>query len=160
MDGSALVLSYQKILDSTIDDLVTVPFRTFVRDRRILMRASSDHPIDRDIEHLLYKNYTLSLGRLAALLTEIRSGVIFSTPLLRLFSDFLTQEIPIVRSCLISDDFFLAFSTMIESEVFSRKRHEGKVSYNEAKQTRALMVGNYQVKSAILSRLFTLGGEK
>ena len=42
---------------------------------------------------------------------------------------------------LISDTFFLSFQSLVEREMFSRKRHECKVTYIDAQITRDILIG-------------------
>ena len=50
------------------------------------------------------------------------------------------KEIPNIFRTLISDECFAPFSDLIALEVFSRKRHEGKVNYSDAEKIRRVMV--------------------
>jgi hypothetical protein len=80
MDALPIVLAYQKIFDSWIEQILIAPWRNvhhqgisrstpFSREMEIL---------DRDIENVLSKKYTLSIGRLYQILSLIRSGSEFS----------------------------------------------------------------------------------
>lgn len=65
------------------------------------------------------------------------------------------KEIPNTLEILISDNCYLPFSELVELEVFSRKRHEGKVSYNDAKRIREVMVDASSRKS-FLEMIFSI----
>ena len=41
---------------------------------------------------------------------------------------------------LLGNDFFTPFSTLIASEVFTRKRHEAKVNYRDALLVRTTLL--------------------
>ena len=50
------------------------------------------------------------------------------------------KEIPNIFRTLISDECFVPFSDLIALELFSRKRHEGKVNYSDAQFTRDILI--------------------
>lgn len=72
MDGLPVILAYQKILDAYIEDRLVAPWRASRTHTRLAMMA--DTPLERDIEHILTKNYTLSLGRFFQILQMIRDS--------------------------------------------------------------------------------------
>jgi hypothetical protein len=65
------------------------------------------------------------------------------------------KEIPNIFRTLISDECFSPFSDLISLEVFSRKRHEGKVSYSDAQRIREVMVDATSAKS-FLEMIFSV----
>ncbi len=65
------------------------------------------------------------------------------------------KEIPSILVLLTSDDCFIPFRDLIDLEVFSRKRHEGKVNYSDAQSTREAMVDATSTKS-FLEMIFSI----
>jgi hypothetical protein len=65
------------------------------------------------------------------------------------------SEIPNTFRTLISDECFVPFSDLIALEVFSRKRHEGKVNYSDAEKIRGVMVDASERKS-FLEMIFSV----
>jgi hypothetical protein len=63
------------------------------------------------------------------------------------------KEIPNIFRTLISDECFVPFSDLIALEVFSRKRHEGKVNYSDAERIREVMV-DASSKKSLLEMIF------
>ena len=59
--------------------------------------------------------------------------------------NFLQEEKNDLLHTLISDTFFLPFETLIISEVFGKKRHEKKISYIDAENTREILTGRYEI---------------
>ena len=41
---------------------------------------------------------------------------------------------------LVSDEFFLPFESLMEREIFSRKRHKSKVTYSDARFVRDTLI--------------------
>lgn len=75
MDALPIVLAYQKIFDAWIEEVLIVPWRNIhhqTMNRSALFSREIDI-LDRDIENILSKKYTLSIGRLYQILSLIRS---------------------------------------------------------------------------------------
>lgn len=108
--------------------------------------------LEQDIINLVEKKYTLSIGRLYQLLQYIHdSGVsIISSeaiaesrnlaPIVKELLLFWKRDSSDILDILISDAFFTPFESLIEREVFSRKRHESKVTYSDARFTRDILI--------------------
>lgn len=47
---------------------------------------------------------------------------------------------------LLTDEFFIPFTELMEREVFTRKRHESKVNYSDAKRIREVLIEEKRVK--------------
>ncbi len=161
MDGLPVVLAYQKILDAWIEERLIAGFRhrewstlkrgdpgTKNKDSISftgLLRASQWRELEgleRDIVNIITKNYTLSIGRLYQILELIREG---SVPpldkggggdLISTLVSYWKQETPKLLETLTSDVFFIPFSELMSREIFSKKRHEKKVTFSDAKIVR------------------------
>ena len=151
MDALPIVLAYQKILDAWIEASLIVGYRTKMQHAKIW---NSIHSTDTDIVNILTKWYTLSIGRLYQLLSLVRDGIDLS-PMTESLISYWQSEIPTTLDTLISDTCFVPFSGLIELEVFSRKRHEGKVNYSDAQRIREVMVDASSRKS-LLEMIFSI----
>lgn len=148
MDALPIVIAYQKILDSWIEDWLVIPWRIQHTQKRY---QKSESPLEQDIINLVEKKYTLSLGRFYQLLDSIHDvGVVSNesireltclTPTVRDFLLLWEEKHPNILNTLISDAFFLPFQELMKREVFSRKRHESKVAYSDAQCTRDILMG-------------------
>lgn len=143
MDALPIVLAYQKILDAWIEEQLIVWFRIEMKHSKPKIQ---DSKIDTDIQNIITKNYTLSLGRLYQIVSMIRSGETLS-PMLKALALHWQSQYPRILETLISDEFFVPFTELIEREVFARKRHEGKLTYTDAKSIRELMIGVWDQES-------------
>jgi hypothetical protein len=65
------------------------------------------------------------------------------------------KEIPNTFRTLINDECFIPFSDLISLEVFSRKRHEGKVNYTDAEKIMGVMLDASERKS-FLEMIFSV----
>ena len=66
--------------------------------------------------------------------------------------DFWKKNIPEVFELLISDEFFLPFSELMEREIFTKKRHENKVTFADAKKVREILIEKRVLRSLFVSR--------
>ena len=167
MDALPIVLAYQKILDTWIEESLIAPWRVSFspekgRPRGVTQKGISysvTHPnppfsgrgwylLERDLQNILTKWYTLSIGRLYQLLSFVRDGIDLS-PMTESLISYWQSEIPNTFSILISDECFVPFSDLIGLKVFSRKRHEGKVNYSDAEKIREVMVDATSRKSLL-----------
>ncbi len=134
MDALPIIIAYQKILDAWIEERLVAPWRIH-SPQKIFWKAESS--VEQDIINLVDKKYTLSIGRLYQLLQAIRNN----DSLGRVTGEFVLYiRSSWILDILISDDFFLPFAKMMEREVFSRKRHEAKVTYSDARFTRDILI--------------------
>ena len=168
MDALPIIIAYQKILDAWIEERLVAPWRSTLPHRGsqkgvtqngIPQNATYPNPplsrrgfdtLEQDIVNLIEKKYTLSIGRLYQILQSLRNNEIFW----RLTDEFIQH----VRSewildILISDEFFVLFQSLMEREVFSRKRHESKVTYSDARFTRDIFIDASE-KKGLLEMMF------
>jgi hypothetical protein len=164
MDALPIVLAYQKILDAWIEEVLIDGFRISHREgygESEMKRDSLSLPvlllssqwrehvgIKKDIENILTKNYTLSIGRLYQILSYLRDGWDIS-PWIAVLVDYWKGEFPEILEVLISDNFFLPFSFLMKEEIFSKKRHDKKVSFRDAKKTREIIIGSSESPSLL-----------
>ena len=151
-DGVGVVGSYNKIIDALVESFVTAQFRKFAIKRGAVILRTND-PLEKAIHFVITKKYILSSGRLYALLRGIRKGekMYEYGELFRLY----LEKYPTIGDFLLSDAFYKPFSTLIESEIFAGKRHEGKVSLEETTKTRELLTGNFVDKNGILHQFLS-----
>ena len=60
--------------------------------------------------------------------------------------NFWKNEIPKTFNILISDEFFLSFSELMDREIFSKKRHEKKVTFSDVKKLRGIFTEGKKIK--------------
>ncbi len=151
MDALPIILAYQKILDAWIEERLIAGYRIKTQNTKI---GHAIHSTDADIANILTKNYTLSIGRLYQLISLVRDGVQLS-PMTESLITYWQKEIPNTLAVLLSDECFIPFRDLIDLEVFSRKRHEGKVNYSDAQKIRKVMVDATSTKS-FLEMIFSV----
>lgn len=135
MDGLPMIISYQKIIDDWIESALIAPWRQEYRGDRSVSPVS---PIERDLSQIIDRHYTLSIGRLYQIITSIRHGDISWGHMESLIS-YWRYHIPGILDGLLSDQIYQIITELIDTRVFSQKRHESKVTYREAEQVRELL---------------------
>ena len=158
MDGLPMIIAYQKILDAWIHETLIVPWKIHIR-KSLWMRNTISAKvvgIEKDLQNIVEKNYTLSVWRLYQLLQNARDHDTDAESLYLTHNilEFWKQNTPFLFSFLISEEFFSDFSLLISSEVFTKKRHEMKVNYKEAMTTREIILWKNDT-SGIFYKLFS-----
>jgi hypothetical protein len=140
MDALPIVIAYQKILDAWIEDALISPWRISNKWKsRNEEQRKYDVGVDKDLQAILLKDYTLSVWRLYQIVELIRNNTLKSPLLLDLIAFWKRDSINCIDN-LISDTFFLPFQELMNREIFTKKRHEAKVSYADAKLVREIFL--------------------
>lgn len=148
-DGLSVISSYTKLLDALVESYVTSQFRKYAVKRGAVVLRVND-PMEKAIHFVITKRYILSIGRLYGLLKSIRTGErLFDYG--SAFKEYL-EKYRTIGDYLLSDEFFVPFSEIVESDVFGGKRHSGKISLQETADTRAILLGDYRDTKALLYR--------
>ncbi len=140
-DGLAVISSYNKILDSLIEMHIIREYRKFAEKQGMITLRSND-PLEKALFLVVSKKYILSTWRLYSLIRALRK----KEALLefgKLFQKFLEKR-PDLHHLLLSDDFFLPYSKLIEEWIFWEKRHNGRISFEDTKKARTSMSGDFQ----------------
>lgn len=146
MDGLPIILAYQKILDAWVEEKLIATWR---KNRKWNTKGGMFmSPIERDIQNILTKDYTLSIGRLYQILKMVRDNEKLPLFVVELVN-FWKKEIPEIFSMLVSDVFFLPFSELMEREIFTKKRHEKKVTFGDVKKTREIFLGSSKTRGLL-----------
>ncbi len=141
MDALPIVLAYQKILDAWIESTLISWWRIQYKNTPQTHTQSKNEIrlLEDDITHVWTRKYTLSIGRLYQIISYIRKWEVFDGNTQNLIS-YWKREHSQILDILVSDVFFELFTELIDREVFTRKRHEAKVNYTDAKVTREIMI--------------------
>ncbi len=149
-DGVSVVSSYNKILDSLIESIVTSGYRRFALKQGPVILRTND-PLEKALHLVISKKYTLSSGRIYGLIKALRNG-----EKLYEFGEYFKRYLdkyPTLRDLLMNDTFFKPYARLIESEVFGGKRHNGRISLEETTDARGILVGNYQDRDGLIYQL-------
>ncbi len=150
MDALPVVLAYQKILDAWIEEKLIRPWRDNKKGaRNTSVQRALDTGTERDLQNIILKDYSLSLGRFFQII-EISRQDTMKTWLLLDIIDFWQKNNTELFNILLSDTFFLPFQELMNREIFTKKRHEAKVTYSDAQILREILLD-----LGLLSTLFS-----
>lgn len=159
LDALPVVSSYQKILDAFFRR-VSSGFCEYIRcnQKNIWQNIyhiprKETHGFERDIENILEKKYTLSLGRWYQIFSWVREDRKFRDIYASLFHEYLSHHHARLLEVCITDPVFSWLGDLITIEVFGRKRHDTKISYTDAKKTRNILLPQQKKNSPLLSLL-------
>ncbi len=146
IDGFTVISSYHKILDSFIEHFVTTGFRKYcIKNGYNILRVND--PVEKTLHLVVTKKYIIGLGRLYGLIKSIRSWEkLYSYG--QAFVQYLDKHQDL-RDLILDKPFFPLFSRVINTDVFWGKRHEWSINYEETKEVRTIMTGDFLDKNSI-----------
>ncbi len=135
LDGMAVAILYQKILDEWIENVIISWWRNSVK----LSLYTGENFLEKDLFRVVSEKHTLSIGRFYAILWCFQSdsdekGLIFS------LNSYLQKNLPHIYQIVCSNIFFENLEKLIHMEVFWKKRHSSKISYIEIKTLRKILL--------------------
>ena len=143
MDALPIILAYQKIFDAWIEEKLITPFRITHKNTEY---SRQNTPLDIDIQNIISKKYSFSIGRLYQILSLVLEWKEVSWNVWAIIT-FWKDNFPSTFEVLISEEFFGEFTELMDRELFTRKRHESKVSYSDAQKIREIMIDETTRKS-------------
>lgn len=148
MDGSAVLISYQKIFDDITESSIGNPFKKYLEQNR----NNIPEKINKNILNLIKKDYSLSFSRFYNIIMDSsdEGGIKLENE----WIIFLKQKIPSIFQLLQKNEFMNSYKQLMNLEVFWKKRHSEKISYSETKLARSLIIGDFQNKKT--SMLYNL----
>ncbi len=144
MDGTAIIMTYQKILDLWVDEYIVKPYRKYEKILTIDI-ARPQNANETILYNAIYKKHTISFSKLFPLIQKTTQSKIVNH-----FHDFLQQEEMKYWKLFHNEIFFKKYTQIVNSEVFWKKRHSDKISFIEAKETRKIIIGDFQDHTGIL----------
>lgn len=143
MDALPIILAYQKIFDAWIEEKLIIPFRIAQKN---IQYSHQNLSLDIDIQNITLKKYTLSIWRFYQILNIFREWKEIIWNVWMIIS-FWKESFPNTFEVLVSEEFFSEFTELMDRELFTRKRHESKVTYSDAQKIREIMIDETSRKS-------------
>lgn len=140
MDGSAVLISYQKIFDDIIESSIGIPFKKYLQQNR----NNISERTNKNVLNLIKKDYTLSFSRLYNILIDSSNENAVKSENECVI--FLKENSPSIFQLLHNKEFMNSYKQLMILEVFWKKRHSEKISYSETKFARSLIIGDFQNK--------------
>ncbi|NDK10270.1 hypothetical protein GW846_05850 [Candidatus Gracilibacteria bacterium] len=147
LDGTAVIVGYQKVLDLLVEIKITEGFRKFIQEKGI-SHAPENKVLEKSFYAINANHYTLGLGRLYQALQKIKNNKIDGLYLLH-FSQYIHSHSSLKKS-LLESDFFLQLEQLVNSNAVGEKRHQGSLSLQDTKICRELCIGNLYEKNCLI----------
>ena len=150
VDGTGVILWYQKVIDSMVELYITKGFRKYAK-KNTRTHSPENDPLEKAFHLVIEKKYILSLGRLYSVLNNIQSN----KKLLYYSSNFLNylKSRPFLEKSLLHSDFLLQLQSLIHLHALWEKRHHGVLSPSDTKKARNICIWNFTDTNSILYAL-------
>ena len=150
VDGTWVILWYQKVLDSMVELYITKSFRKYVK-KHSSSRALENDPLEKSFHAVVEKKYILSLGRLYSVLHNIKT----KKKLLPYSKDFLSyiKSRSFLEKSLLHSDFLLQLEMLIHLHALGEKRHHGSLSPDDTEKARNICIWNFTDTNSLLYTL-------
>ena len=147
VDGTGVIIGYQKILDAMIEIYITKWFRKYVSKHQ-LSSSPENTPLEKSFYSTVKKKYIFSLWRLYDALGKIKKGKI-SWRYLSFFKQYLESR-PFLEKALLESDFLLQLEVLIHLHAVTDKRHSGSLSPKDTTLARNVCIWNFQNTNCLL----------
>lgn len=147
VDGTGVIIGYQKTLDMMIESYITKWFRKYVLKNN-LKQSPKNNPLEKSLHSIIEKNYILSLWRLYQILSDITKWKVLSH-YEESFYNYVQQK-PHLKKALLEWSFLLQLEKLMNIHAVWEKRHQWILSKNETIICREIFVGNFIRKDSLL----------
>ncbi len=146
-DGFWIISSYHKALDSIIEKFITKGYRKFAK-KIWQVELKNNDVLEKSLHLVVNKWYILSVWRLFHIIKTIKQKE-KSHNYLNTFVSYL-DKYSFLKDTLLDDDFLILFSQAIETQCFWKKRHFWKMSFEETKKARKLLIWDLGDKNSLI----------
>jgi len=153
-DWFSVISSYHKALDIIIETYITSDFRKFI-DKSKLPKHIENDSLEKALNSVITKNYSLSAGRLYHLLQLINEWNELKH-YTYLFSKFIKKHL-YLENILLDKEFLEIFEKIIKTEVLWEKRHSWQISFVETREARTLLIWDFKNKNCLIYKLMMIG---
>lgn len=147
----SITIWYQKVLEELIENIIISDFRRFAKKQDSIKWTLLDG-LETSLSLVIEKWYSLSIWRLYHLLSLIKKDMVI-LPHQKLFLQYLEKS-PFLKKTLLKKKFLLQLETVVESEIFSGKRHSGNVTKKEVILIRKVCLWNLSDRDCLMYKLF------
>ncbi len=150
IDGLSIIIWYHKVIDLLVEDFITKEYRYFVNKYNKNIKIINN-PLEKSLNLVVKKWYSLSIGRLYNLIDNINSkdNLKWYT---KIFANFL-EEYNYLKKILLEKDFILKLKKIVDSWWLWIKRHSWNISNEETKKLRKLIIWDFKDKNCIIYKL-------
>lgn len=149
-----IISSYHKSIDYIIESTITKPFRKFAKKHEQTILRRND-PLEKTLNLVVNSWYILWVAKLFHALSLIKKWWNL-WDFTKCFSDFLDSHLHI-KDILLEENFYKLLKILVDSEVFWKKRHEWKITYEETKKTRTILIWDLKEQNCVIYKLIKMG---
>ena len=147
IDGTWVMIWYQKVLDAMVELYITKWYRTYASKNNSHL-SHTNNPLEKSLELVIQKKHILSLWRLYQILKRINKEKIEGS-YLRSFHDYLKSR-SFLEKALLETDFFLQLQSLVHMHVLTEKRHSWKLNYTDTLKARDICIWDFTDTNALL----------
>lgn len=153
IDGSAIILWYQKVFDTLVEKYITKACRKYIKHYWELP-SPQNIPLEKFLFQVSHKGFILSSGRLYELLRDIKNWK-HSWYYANIFHEFIEKNV-LIKKCLLESNFLLHLEWLIKIQVLWEKRHSGTVSRKDTQFARHAYIWGLEVKDSLIFLIASL----
>lgn len=150
IDGFSIIIWYNKVIDSLIENFITKEFRQFV-NKNYKNIVVLNTPIEKSLKLVINKWYSLSTWRLYNVIVNINWANVLDW-YTKIFSDFL-ESYKYLKDILLEEVFLFKLWELVNSEVLWKKRHSWVINNEETEKMRNILIWDFKDKTCIIYRL-------
>lgn len=148
-----VITSYHKALDTLIENFITKWFRKFAKKKWQVWLRKNDS-LEKSLNSVVNTNYILSVWRLYHLITVIQEdGELYDY--WKCFKEYL-DKYSHISEILFDKEFLSNFKKLIDSEILGKKRHIWKISFDETKHARKLLIWDFKDVNSLIFKFMEI----
>ena len=161
IDGSWVILGYQKVFDTLIENFVTKWYRKYIRKLWKLQKPINT-PLEKSLYQVVEKWFIFSAGRLYEIQENIKKerncyeekNIGFYEVSMKAYISENTE----IKKCLIQSDFFVHLEVLMKKKILWEKRHSWILSYDDTLLARKLYIWDLRDTNSLLWILASIWG--
>lgn len=152
-DWLGVVASYNKAVDYIIESFITKSYRKFAKQTWQTELKIND-PLEKTLNLVVNNWYILWVWKLYHILSLIKSNSQLYD-YTETFKKFLLKD-KYIWNTLLDDNFFKSLKQLVDSDLFWEKRHIWKVTFEEARFARKILIWDLKNQDCIIYMLLKI----
>lgn len=142
-----VVTSYHKALDVLIENIIIKWFRKYANKKWQVYLRQNDS-LEKALNSVVNQWYILSVWRLFHVMELIKKDETMYD-YWKCFREYL-EKYDYISEILFREDFYNNFEKLADSEVLWKKRHFWKISFDEVKDARKILIWDFKDKNSLI----------
>ncbi len=152
IDWASVINSYHKVLDLLIEKNISSLYRKFANKSNLSLKEND--LVEKKLYSVVEKGYSLSFTRLFFIISKIKNFEKLFNYWLN-FKKFL-EKYYYIKEIILTDDFFLLAKQISDSWILWEKRHKWKISFEEVKKYRKILIWDFKSKNSLIYKLLKI----